>query len=155
MARKAVSDSQLGLIYRLSCADIMQPPTPPQPRVIHSSTAVSSLTPMICAALVSGAALALDGCIGLVQAGRPPEQAVLRTAFLLAAILAAVPGVYVLRRGSSARPGTAGLAFLTACGISLLAIYFFWVRSYVFFPADILIWSEGDFLNDILKFSVG
>ena len=37
----------------------------------------------------------------------------------------------------------------------LLAIYFFWVQWYVFFPADIWIWSEGDFVSDRLKFLTG
>jgi len=126
-----------------------------QPRASRPSVTAHRFAPAIHSVGVVVAALALAGCFALLQAGRSPEKAVLNIAFLLAVILAAVPAAYVLRKRSGALPGTAGLAFLTACGISLLAIYFFWVSSYVFFPADILIWSEGDFLNDILKFSVG
>ena len=135
--------------------DGMSTPTTTQTRVIQPSTGAHRFAPAISSAGVAAAAVALAGCIELLQGGQPPEKAVLNTGILLAAILAAAPGIYVLRKRSSALPGTAGLAFLTACGISLLAIYFFWVSSYVFFPADFLIWSEGDFLNDILKFSVG
>jgi len=133
----------------------MSAPTTTEPRASRPSIAAHRFALAISSAGVLGAALALAGCIALLQAGRPFERAVLDTGIFLAAILGAVPAAYVLRKRSSALPGTAGLAFLTACGISLLAIYFFWVSSYVFFPADILIWSEGDFLNDILKFSVG
>jgi hypothetical protein len=91
----------------------------------------------------------------MVQAGRPAPRAVLLTGVLISALLFLVPSIYLLRRGLAARPGTAGLTFLSACSVSLLGIYFFWVSSYVFFPADILIWSEGDFINDIIKFTVG
>src|SRR6266481_3989855 len=133
----------------------MSASVPMEPRVSQPSAPAPSVVTPVCAAGVAGAALALAGCIALLQAGRPPESAVLATAILLAAILAAAPGVYLLRLRARARPATAGLAFLTACAVALLAIYFFWVSAYVFFPADILMWAEGDFLNDILKFSVG
>jgi hypothetical protein len=43
----------------------------------------------------------------------------------------------------------------TTCSVLLLASYFFSVSGYVVFPGDFLTWSEGDFVNDILKFSVG
>ena len=45
--------------------------------------------------------------------------------------------------------------FLATASVLLLAGYFYWVSWYVSFPADILIWSEGDFVNDIIKFSAG
>jgi hypothetical protein len=100
-------------------------------------------------------AMALAWCVNIIQAGRNPEQAVLITGVLFAAILLAVPGAYVLLAGRAAEPGRTGLLFLTACAILLSGIYFFSVSGYVFFPADFLTWSEGDFVNDILKFSVG
>ena len=133
----------------------MSASTTTQPRAGRPTRAAHSFVPALSSAGVVGAALALAGSIAMLQTGQSSQRAVLDTGIFLAAILAAVPAAYVLRKRSSALPGTAGLAFLTACAISLLAIYFFWVSSYVFFPADILIWSEGDFLNDILKFSVG
>ena len=105
------------------------------------------------AALLSAAALA--GCIYMLQRGRDPEKAVLMTGILFAAILAFIPGAYLLRSGRRASPATSGLLFLTTCSILLLASYLFSVSWYVFFPADFLTWSESDFVNDILKFSSG
>jgi hypothetical protein len=123
-----------------------------QPRIVGGGAKAA-----IAAAAVLIIALALAECIHALQAPlqQQPERAVLAAGLLLGLILAAVPGVYVLRAPRIARPETAGLAFLSAWAVVLLAIYFFWVSSYVFFPADILIWAEGDFVNDILKFSVG
>ena len=101
------------------------------------------------------AALALAVSIGIVQRGRSAEGAVMLTGLMISSLLIAVPGIYLLRHGRNARPGVAGLTFLGACAVCLLGIYLYWVSSYVFFPADALIWAEGDFVNDILKFSVG
>jgi hypothetical protein len=44
---------------------------------------------------------------------------------------------------------------LATVSVLLVAVYLYWVSFYVLFPADILIWSESDFINDILKFRVG
>ena len=137
-----------------------QPPAGTEPdEPAHGNTRILSVTgrlaPGLSAAGVLAAALALAAGIQAIQAGRPPERAVLLTGVLLAALLFAAPLAYTLRRGLDSRPGTAGLVFLSGCAIALLGTYFFWVSSYVLFPADILIWSEGDFVNDILKFTIG
>lgn len=87
----------------------------------------------------------------MLEAGRTPETGVFLTAALFAVLLASVPVIYLVRWRQHARPETAGLAFLTGSAIVLLAIYLYWVSWYVFFPADFLIWTEGDFVNDILK----
>jgi hypothetical protein len=106
--------------------------------------------------LVIVAAVALALFIHALQSAvRQPERAVMLIGLVFVSILAAAPGVYLVRRGRKAEPETAALCFLGACSVLLLAIYFFWVSWFVFFPADILIWSENDFLNDIVKFSVG
>ncbi len=104
---------------------------------------------------VLAVALALADGIHALQVGRQPEKAVLVVGIVFAAMLAAIPCFYVLRMRRQAEPGMVGLIFLATCSILLLAIYFFWVSWYVFFPADFLIWSEGDFVNEMLKFSVG
>jgi hypothetical protein len=113
----------------------------------------------IAAAVVLVAALALAWAMQLLQAPfqqhQETEKAVIVTGILLAGVLIAVPGAYLLRTGRFARPETVSLAFLSALSLSLLAVYFFWVSCYVFFPADILTWSESDFINDMLKFSIG
>lgn len=126
------------------------PPSTPIGGRAHSALA---------AAAVLGIALALAWAVQALQAPlqqhQQTEKAVILTGILLAAILAVVPGAHLLRRGRQAEPETVSLAFLTTLAVVLLAIYFFWVRCYVFFPADILIWSESDFVNDMLKFSRG
>ncbi|MGD0201198.1 MAG: hypothetical protein ABSD27_10665, partial [Bryobacteraceae bacterium] len=110
----------------------------------------------VAAGAVLAVALALAGLIQRLQSlQQSNERAVLGTVLLFAAILAAAPTVYILRMRRHAQPETAGLAFLSTLAVLLVAVYFFWVRWYVFFPADIWNWSEGEFVNDILKFSVG
>ncbi len=84
-------------------------------------------------------------------AGRP-ETAVAVSAGLLAGVLTLCVCAALARRDD---PYCVSLAFLCALGISLVALYFVWVRPVVLFPGDFLIWSEGDFVNDIVKFRVG
>jgi hypothetical protein len=121
------------------------------------AAAVGAVKTGIASVAVLVLALALACCIRALQAPFPhqAEKAVSLTAVLFGAILMAVPGVYLLRAGRRARPQTACLLFLSASALLLLATYFFWIGWYVFFRADIWIWSESDFVNDMLKFSVG
>ena len=117
---------------------------------------MTSMLKAVCAVGTLGVALALAGLIQALQSsGQQPERAVLVIGVVFAAILIAVPGAYLLSGRQSAQPETACLTFLSTMAVLLVAIYFFWVRWYVFFPADIWIWSEGDFVNDMLKFSLG
>lgn len=131
-------------------ADAIRSTSPPARRDAKSVAA---------AVAVLSAALALAWVVQLLQSPfqqhQETEKAVVLTGILLAGVLIVVPAVSLLRSGRATRPETASLAFLSALSLALLAVYFFWVSSYVFFPADILIWSEGDFVNDMLKFSVG
>jgi hypothetical protein len=125
------------------------------PSKTQPPVAAGRYMPVMTAAAVLAASLTLAFCINLIQSGRPGERAVMITGALLGAILFLAPAVYLLRRGLTAQPGTAGLTLLSASAVALLGIYFYVVSSYVFFPADILIWSEGDFVNDIIKFTIG
>ncbi len=84
-----------------------------------------------------------------------PERAVQLTGALFAILLVGTAGGYVLVRGRSAHPGQLGLIVLSTVGILLTGTYFYWVSFQILFPADFLIWSEGDFVNDILKFLQG
>jgi hypothetical protein len=129
------------------------PPRVPPPNDPQTNNKV--FLPALAAGAVVAAAFGLAASISRIQTGKPAEHAVMLTGILISAILVAVPGAYLLAKGRDARPGAAGLAFLSACAVSLVGIYLFWVSSYVFFPADMLIWSEGDFVNDIIKFTVG
>jgi hypothetical protein len=71
-------------------------------------------------------------------------------------LLAALPAaVYLLWRRRSSDPSLLGVIGLATLGVLLIAAYLYGVGYYVFYPADLLIWSETDFLNDILKFRVG
>ena len=42
-----------------------------------------------------------------------------------------------------------------SAGVAMVASYLFGVSGYLFFPADFLLWSETDYVNDILKFRSG
>ena len=84
-----------------------------------------------------------------------PERAVQLIGALFGVLVALGPAVYLVLRRRSADPGRAGLLALAGIGVSLVASYLYWVSFYVAFPADILIWAEGDFVNDILKFRLG
>lgn len=71
-------------------------------------------------------------------------------------VFVAVPCcAYVVVRRRRVDPGVLGLIALAAVCVSLVSVYLYWVSFYVRFPADILTWSESDFVNDILKFRVG
>ena len=84
-----------------------------------------------------------------------PER-VLQAAGFAAAIGVLVPlGAYLALWRSAAAPGRAGLIVLAAVSAVLVSFYLAWISHYVEFPADILIWSEGDFVNDIVKFRIG
>jgi hypothetical protein len=119
--------------------------------------AADRTTAITSAAMVLITSLALAWGIHALQTSLrvQSERAVIATAFFLSILVAAAPASYLLYRRRLARPETACLVLLSTCAVVLLAIYFFWVSAYLFFPADILMWSEGDFVNDILKFSVG
>lgn len=106
---------------------------------------------------VLGVSLVLAWCIRGLQSlfVQQNERAVMATGILFAAILAAALAAYFLRMGSWSRPRAAGLVVLSVICLLLMATYFFVISPYVFFPADFLIWSEGDFVNDIVKFTTG
>jgi len=84
-----------------------------------------------------------------------PEHAVKITGILLIFLFIIPPGVYLLIRKKSSNPWTLSCIVIGVVSILLVAVYLFWISSQVFFPADILIWSESDFVNDILKFQTG
>jgi hypothetical protein len=76
-------------------------------------------------------------------------------AILFAVLLAAPAAGYLVVCRRAAAPGPLALIVVMTVSILLVAIYVYWVGFYVFFPADCLIWSESDYVNDILKFSIG
>jgi hypothetical protein len=64
-------------------------------------------------------------------------------------------GGYLAARWRDLRPATLALACLATVTLLLTATYFYAIGSAVRFPADILLWSEGDFVSDIVKFRIG
>jgi hypothetical protein len=102
-------------------------------------------------------ALALAGGIYLIQMAfsAQPELAVMLTAvFLLVAILLPL-AVYCIIKRALPTPAQTGFYLLLAGGLACMGIYFFWVRSEVVFPADILIWSESGFVTDLIRLVKG
>ena len=109
------------------------------------------------AILVLLAALPIAYMISRINDAFPqsPERAVQVVAACLSVLLLLPPSAYLVLRRRSADPARLGLITLTTVGVLAVSIYLFWVSHYVRFPADILIWSESDFVNDILKVRVG
>lgn len=72
------------------------------------------------------------------------------------AVIAVIPGAgYLALRGRSVVPMKLALVVLSTVATVLVSFYLYWASHYTFFPADILLWSESDFTNDILKISLG
>ena len=84
-----------------------------------------------------------------------PEKVVMILGVLFVTFLSLPPIIYILLKRRDTDLGILSLITLTTVGILLVSIYLYWVSSYIRFPADILIWSESDFVNDILKFRIG
>jgi len=84
-----------------------------------------------------------------------PEKAVQTVAGLFAILLIIVLSVYLFVQRRSVNPWKCGLIVLGTTGVLLVSIYLYVVNFIVFFPADFLIWSESEFVNDILKFRTG
>lgn len=83
-----------------------------------------------------------------------PEKSVMASCFVLAcALTVACATSAILQRRVD--PSRLALVFLAAFGTCLSAVYLIWVYPLVTYPGDFLIWSESDFVNDILKFHKG
>ncbi len=85
----------------------------------------------------------------------PEEQVVARVVMALAAMFVVPVAGYLAWRRRAAKPAVLALVVLATVVVLLLAIYLYSVESAVRFPADILLWSEGDFVSDIVKFRLG
>jgi hypothetical protein len=97
------------------------------------------------------------GRIRAMHAAWPDQpERVVQTAALGAGLYIALSvAVYLAVARKRAIPGRAGLLVLAGVATTFAAFYLTWVSYYLDFPADILIWSEGDFVNDIVKFRIG
>lgn len=84
-----------------------------------------------------------------------PEISVFVIGILSGLILLIPAVIYLAKNHEHLNPGNLGLIVLVSILAILVAIYIFQVFDEVFLPADILIWSESDFVNDVLKHRVG
>lgn len=84
-----------------------------------------------------------------------PERATQVVGIVFAGLILLPPAVYLGIRGRAANFRTLTLAMLASLGVVLVANYLYVVSFEIFFPADVLNWSESDFVNDIVKFRVG
>jgi hypothetical protein len=84
-----------------------------------------------------------------------PERAVLLVGGLFAALGSVPLGAYLLARRRQARLAELALLAIGVVNVLLVASYAFWASYEIVFPADLLIWSENAYVNDIVKFRVG
>lgn len=84
-----------------------------------------------------------------------PENSIYAIGILCAFIVVTPVVVYLAKNFKYLNPGKLGLVILVSVLVILVAIYIFRVFEEVMLPADILIWSESDFVNDILKHRIG
>lgn len=84
-----------------------------------------------------------------------PEKAVKAVGILFGALVVTPTALYLAVRRDKAELVDLGLLIVGSLAILLLASYFFYASFYIALPADIVIWSESDFVNDILKFRIG
>ncbi|MEZ5428816.1 MAG: hypothetical protein R2747_21405 [Pyrinomonadaceae bacterium] len=84
-----------------------------------------------------------------------PEKAVKIVGVLFGVLGFVPPFLYLLIRGRSAKLGELGLIMIATVAVLSVACYLFQAGFYVMFRGDFIIWSESDFVNDILKFRQG
>jgi hypothetical protein len=95
--------------------------------------------------------------IGLIYQLVPASQATAEVliAALLFCLIVAPLVIYSLIRRKFPTPSQTGFYLLLAISLALLAIYFYWISSQVFFPSDILNSSESIFVTDLIKTAKG
>jgi hypothetical protein len=102
------------------------------------------------------AALPLAASIhALTRSVDRPERALILAGALFA-LLAPIPAAaYLALQRARVVPGRLAVVVLATVVTLATATTLFWISGQVFYPADVLIWSESDFVNDILKLRVG
>lgn len=103
------------------------------------------------------AAIPLALVINRISAALPGQQekAIIAIGVIFVLVLATPLAVYLLAARRSADPARIGLIVLATTGVLLVASYLYQVSFWVFYPGDFLIWSETEFVSDILKFRIG
>lgn len=106
------------------------------------------------AALAAAALAAFAGAATHRISGGAPERGVMLIVVLDGALIAAMLVALATRR-HKVSAGSIGAATFGAVALLAVAAHFISIASLVRLPADILLWSESDFVNDILKLRVG
>jgi len=103
-------------------------------------------------ALVAALALAFAFALAFESFGAGPGKQLARGLWVLA--IAVPPMLYAartVREGLRVDAGQLARVMIASTGIAMVASYLFGVSGYLFFPADFLMWSETDYVNDIIK----
>ncbi|HEX6125581.1 MAG TPA: hypothetical protein VFZ23_09450 [Pyrinomonadaceae bacterium] len=102
-------------------------------------------------------AIPLGLSIGMMDtSGGGNPEAVAKLVGLLFLILGILPtAIYILWYRKNTNIANVGLVLIATVGVFLSAVYIFQASYYMMFPADVFIWSESDFVNDIIKFRQG
>jgi hypothetical protein len=129
-------------------------------RQTHSNDPVGSSGPLrslIPGALALLAALPLAFLILRITArfAHRPEMAVTIVGALILLLLPLPAVAAAVASRGTATPARVALLVLLSATVLVTAIDLHWLWAQVVFPADILIWSESDFVNDILKLRIG
>ncbi len=120
----------------------------------RATVVAGTVLPALAALLAAfGVAFGID----LIVRGRleQPERAVMLAGAFLTAVMVLPVALHLARQRSAARIDRLALLALSSVAVVLVGIYLYWVSFPVQFPGDILIWSESDFVNDIVKFRLG
>jgi hypothetical protein len=96
-------------------------------------------------------ALLVAGAAGPANA----EHGAAVTGVLLATAVVLVAVAWVVRRWRNAGPAELALVVVLAAAVLAAGGFLVWASSAIFYRADILIWSESPFVNDILKLRLG
>lgn len=92
--------------------------------------------------------------INTASSGQPERAAMISGIFLLTVILVA-PAIYLVKSRGQFSPAMFGSIVIACCTIVLAGVYLFSASHYLFLRGDFAIWSESDFVNDIIKFRTG
>lgn len=113
----------------------------------HWLVAAPSIAVLATVAL-SAAAIGVSGLVP------DAERAVAAVALLEAGILGVAVLAYVLRNGLG-QPSRLSFFVVAVCTWFLAANFLVWALPSILYRADILIWSEGMFMQDVLKLRLG
>lgn len=122
----------------------------PQPLSADSDRATHCGREILGGVVALAAALGLAALLYHLQRQEPRLAALTGGLFVLL-----IPAVYLLALRGRAQLNHLLAVTLAAVCVALMGWYFSWVVSWVTLPADIWIWSESEFVQDIVKFRAG